>query len=99
MFTLSASPYQARRIWSCRAPTSGKLRTVGKRFQSVSLFPLTPIMRIGFDPVPELGAVRAEQPVVKLEIPGGPSAWLLTRYEDVRATLADTIRFSNAFEN
>jgi cytochrome P450 len=56
-------------------------------------------MRVGFDPVPELGAVRTEQPVVRLEIPGGPSAWLLTRYEDVRATLADTSRFSNGFEN
>lgn len=65
----------------------------------MSLFPLTPIMRVGFDPVPELGAVRTEEPVVRLEIPAGPSAWLLTRYEDVRATLADTTRFSNAFDN
>ncbi len=65
----------------------------------MSLFPLTPIMRIGFDPVPELGEVRSGQPVVRLEIPGGPSGWLLTRYDDVRATLADTVRFSNSFDN
>ena len=64
-----------------------------------TVFPLVPIMRQGLDPVADLARVRSEHPVVRLEIPGGPWAWLVTRYEDVRAILADAHRFSNAFDN
>ncbi len=64
-----------------------------------ALFPLVPVMRDRLDPVSELGRVRAEHPVVRLEIPGGPWAWLVTRYDDVRAVLADSQRFSNSFDN
>ncbi|MFD8086669.1 cytochrome P450 [Kitasatospora sp. NPDC059722] len=33
--------------------------------------------------------LRAEQPVVKAQLPNGESAWLLSRYQDVRAAFAD----------
>ncbi|MEV8637512.1 cytochrome P450 [Streptosporangium sp. NPDC051023] len=55
--------------------------------------------REGMDPVAELGRVRAEQPVCPLPMPGGSTAWLVTRYEDVRSVLGDTGRFSNDFGN
>jgi cytochrome P450 len=42
-----------------------------------------------FDPIPELGKVRAEQPVSKIRTPWGTEAWLVTRFDDVRAVLAD----------
>jgi cytochrome P450 len=64
-----------------------------------AVFPLVPIMREGLDPVAELARIRAERAVVRLEIPDGPWAWLVTRYDDVRAVLADHHRFSNAFAN
>ncbi|MBC2879494.1 MULTISPECIES: cytochrome P450 family protein [Streptomyces] len=49
-------------------------------------------------PAPEPGSagspcayarLRAEQPVVKAELPNGETGWLLSRYEDVRAAFAD----------
>ncbi|MFF2148470.1 cytochrome P450 [Kitasatospora sp. NPDC058190] len=33
--------------------------------------------------------LRAEQPVVKAQLPNGETAWLLSRYEDARAAFAD----------
>ncbi|MBV6701779.1 cytochrome P450 [Kitasatospora aureofaciens] len=33
--------------------------------------------------------LRAEQPVVKAQLPNGETAWLLSRYQDVRAAFAD----------
>ncbi|GHF28252.1 cytochrome P450 [Streptomyces mashuensis] len=33
--------------------------------------------------------LRAEQPVVKAQLPNGETGWLLSRYEDVRAAFAD----------
>ena len=56
-----------------------------------------PLLRDGVDPVDELGALRTEQPIVKLVIPGGLDAWLVTRYDDVKAVLGDHERFSNDF--
>ncbi|MBE1560961.1 cytochrome P450 [Nonomuraea africana] len=62
-------------------------------------FPLVQFMREGFDPVAELARIRTEQPVFPMQIPGGQTVWLATRYEDVRAVLGDTGRFSNDFGN
>ncbi|MEV7965701.1 cytochrome P450 [Sphaerisporangium sp. NPDC088356] len=58
--------------------------------------PLAPthIRRDRFDPVPELARLRADEPVSRVEL-FGRSAWLLTRYEDVREVLGDATRFSN----
>lgn len=40
-------------------------------------------------PDPRYARMRAEQPVVRVRTAGGVDAWLVTRYEDVRAALAD----------
>jgi cytochrome P450 len=46
-----------------------------------------------FDPPPELGRLQAEDPVTKVRIWDGSTPWLITRYADQRAVLADP-RFS-----
>lgn len=46
-------------------------------------------------PAPQFTRFRAEQPVVRLPATGGGHAWLVTRYDDVRAVL-DDVRFSRA---
>lgn len=57
-----------------------------------------PLLRDGVNPVDELGALRSEQPIVPLEVPGvGTNVWLVTRYDDVKAFLGDHARFSNDF--
>lgn len=48
-----------------------------------------------FDPVPEYARLRAEAPVTKVSCPTGITAWLVTRYADVREVLGDAERFSN----
>lgn len=40
-------------------------------------------------PDPRYERLRAEEPVVRVRTAGGVDAWLVTRYEDVRAALAD----------
>ncbi|HEY9524739.1 MAG TPA: cytochrome P450 [Thermopolyspora sp.] len=62
-------------------------------------FPLVQFLREEFDPVAELGKIRAEHRVYPLPVPGGSTVWLVTGYEDVRAVLGDHERFSNDFQN
>lgn len=57
-----------------------------------------PLLRDGLDPVPALEEQRRDG-VRKLEFPFGISAWLVSRYDEVRAVLADHDGFSNAFGN
>jgi cytochrome P450 len=57
------------------------------------------IRRNGFDPVDELGRVRDEEGVCLVETGFGRSAYLVTRYADVREVLADSQRFSNVIVN
>ncbi|WP_314174813.1 cytochrome P450 [Streptomyces winkii] len=47
-----------------------------------------------FSPPPEYERMRENAPVSRVALPGGGSAWALTRHEDVRAMLADP-RFSS----
>ena len=47
----------------------------------------------GLDPDPLLAELRTTEPVVRVQLPFGEPVWMLTRYEDVRAMLADA-RFS-----
>ncbi len=47
----------------------------------------------GLDPDPLLAELRTTEPVVRVQLPFGEPLWMLTRYEDVRAMLADP-RFS-----
>lgn len=42
-----------------------------------------------FDPPEEYARLRAERPISRLRLPGGRIGWLITRYEDARAALAD----------
>ena len=41
------------------------------------------------DPLAVFGPMREESPVTLVEFPGGERQWLITRYADVRAALAD----------
>ncbi|MFP5347579.1 MAG: cytochrome P450 [Actinomycetes bacterium] len=51
--------------------------------------------RDGFDPVEELGRVRDGEGVRLVETAFGTTAYLVTRYDDVREVLSDAARFSN----
>ncbi|MGW0485238.1 cytochrome P450 [Nonomuraea sp. NPDC003214] len=64
---------------------------------SDSEFPLVQFMRDGFDPAAELARIRTEHPVFPMEIPGGQTVYLVTRWDDVRGVLGDHERFSNDF--
>ncbi|MFF7588070.1 cytochrome P450 [Kitasatospora purpeofusca] len=49
-----------------------------------------PVDRLGpLDPPAELQRLRTDLPVAPLAFPDGPPGWLVTRYDDVRAALAD----------
>ena len=61
-------------------------------------FPLM-FSRDGLDPIAELGARRATEPVSKLELPFGITAWLVTGYDAAKEVLGDATSFSNAFGN
>ena len=49
-----------------------------------------------FDPAPDLAAIRDAEGVTRVRMPYGEEAWLVTRFDDVRAVLGDWRRFSNA---
>ncbi|MEV7923653.1 cytochrome P450 [Kitasatospora sp. NPDC088264] len=51
--------------------------------------------RDGLEPLPEFARLRREEPVVRVRLPSGDTAWLVTRHADVRRVLADP-RFSRA---
>lgn len=55
--------------------------------QETDVFPFPGTSYLG--PAPHYARLRAEQPVVRVRTAGGVDAWLITRYEDVRAALAD----------
>jgi cytochrome P450 len=57
-------------------------------------YPFTPPPSL-YEPSTELAELRAEQPVVRVRMPDGKTAWLVTRYDDVRQVLIDP-RFSRA---
>ncbi|MGW4486301.1 hypothetical protein ACWEOE_20950 [Amycolatopsis sp. NPDC004368] len=45
--------------------------------------------RMPYDPPAEYGVLRAADPTSQVRCPAGMEAWLVTRYADVRAVLAD----------
>lgn len=51
--------------------------------------------REGFDPVPEMAALRDDEGVRQVETAFGMPAFLVARHADVKAVLADHARFSN----
>ncbi|MGH3434230.1 MAG: cytochrome P450, partial [Thermocrispum sp.] len=60
---------------------------------------LLPLRRDGLDPVAELGAIRQDEPVSRLRIPFGVSAWLVTGHPEAKAVLGSGAAFSNDFGN
>ncbi len=47
------------------------------------------ITKQGLDPDPLLDELRRTEPIARVQLPFGDPCWVLTRYEDVRAMLAD----------
>jgi cytochrome P450 len=60
---------------------------------------LLPLKRNGLDPVPELGEMRAKEPVSKLPIPFGVNVWLVTGVEESKAVLSNAKAYSTDFAN
>ncbi|MFW3168803.1 cytochrome P450 [Geodermatophilus sp. CPCC 206100] len=59
-----------------------------------SEYPFRREMSCPFDPPPDLAELRRREPVTRVRLWDGSSAWLVTRYDDVREVLADR-RFSS----
>lgn len=59
------------------------------------MHPLLPITRDRLDPHVELVRMRREEPVAAFPMLGLDKAWLVTRYDDVRAVLGDASTFGN----
>jgi cytochrome P450 len=60
---------------------------------------LMPLRRDSLDPVAEIGAIRAEAPISKLDLPFGMNAWLVTGYDEAKAVLGKVTEFSTDFTN
>ncbi len=60
---------------------------------------LMPLRRDGLDPVPELGRIRAGEPISKLDLPFGMNGWLVTGYDEAKAVLGKVSEFSSDFTN
>jgi cytochrome P450 len=60
---------------------------------------LMPLKRTGLDPVPELGQLRADEPISKVPMPFGINLWLVSGYDEAKAVLSNHKAFSNDFSN
>jgi len=87
-----------RRIlgWAMRLTRGGAGTALLDRLPPASRLPL---LRVGLDPVADLGALRERSPVSRLPLPLGLRGWLVTGYPEVRAVLADAESFSSDFRN
>ncbi|MET7462953.1 cytochrome P450 [Nonomuraea sp. NPDC005501] len=54
-----------------------------------NLFPMARAARCPFDPAPELGHRMEEAPISRVRLWDGSTPWMITRYADARAVLAD----------
>lgn len=61
----------------------------------VKPYPFATCPRTGLDLDPEYATLREAEPVVRVRLPYGEPAWLVTRYADARVVLSDP-RFSRA---
>ncbi|MER6958718.1 cytochrome P450 [Streptomyces sp. NPDC000618] len=53
------------------------------------------LARDGFRLAPELARLRDDQPVARLVLPNGATAWLVTRHAHIREVLSDADRFGS----
>jgi len=58
-----------------------------EQVKTLRMYPFTRTSPL--EPPPELAEVRQAEPVAKVQLWDGSTAWLATRYEDVRHTLLD----------
>jgi cytochrome P450 len=79
-----------------------RVQRKGFDLSKVALLPDSALMslrRTGLDPVPDLGEVRAREPVSKINIPFGVNVWLVSGYEEAKAVLSNARGYSNDFAN
>jgi hypothetical protein len=55
----------------------------------IPAFPMARVAECPFDPPPALNALRQEAPLAKVRLWDGSTPWLVTRYAEQRALLAD----------
>jgi cytochrome P450 len=60
---------------------------------------LMPLRRDGLDPVSELGSIRAEAPISRLDLPFGMKGWLVSGYDEAKAVLGRATGVSSDFTN
>jgi cytochrome P450 len=87
--------------WLGRRYLARKRRN-GFDLASVAFLPdaaLVPLKRDGLDPVPELAAIREQEPISRLKLPFGMRAWLVTGHDEAKAVLGRASGFSNDFGN
>jgi cytochrome P450 len=60
---------------------------------------LMPLRRDGLDPIGELGHKRRAEPISRIKLPLGVTAWLVTGYDEAKAVLSKVDGFSNDFTN
>ncbi len=80
----------------------GRKGAAGSTDALLSMLPpsaMLPLRRDGLDPVEELGLLRAEEPVSRLNLPFGLRAWVVTGYDETKAVLAASGTFSSDFTN
>jgi cytochrome P450 len=68
-------------------------RTAGQEIDHLPELPLPTERECPFGPPPAYARLREEAPVTRVACPTGITAWLVTRYADVREVLADPRRF------
>ncbi len=60
---------------------------------------LVPLQRDRLDPVPELGELRAHEPVSQMKLPLGLRAWIVTGHAESKAVLGSAVTFSSDFSH
>jgi cytochrome P450 len=58
-----------------------------------------PLKREGLDPVPALAQTRETEPISRIALPFGMTAWLVSGYDEAKAVLGKPTGFSNDFTN
>ena len=75
-----------------------RIRKKGIDLSRISFIPeptKVPLQRNGMDPVPQIAAIRATEPMHKLDLPFNFRAFLVTGYEESRRILTDRDSYSN----